>query len=200
MVREDRTLVFARAAQLHLERLLAIEAEARAARARNIRLQRTRESRHAEHGRTVQQVQLAAHGPTLRTRRPCPRQPQHGGKARTPSTDLQKKTTKVAPTQKLCPPQNKTTTTTKSKSKMSTPKEPPSAGLPEAHGQGEKPRAAAGGAVRRAAGRPAGGQRTGQAHRGEQPRAKGPATARAPGRGARATKRNGNFGMQISLP
>ena len=76
---------------------------------------------------------------------------------------------------------------------MSTPKEPPSAGLPEAHGQGEKPRAAAGGAVRRAAGRP-GGQRTGQAHRGEQSWAKGLATARAPGRGARATKRNGKRG------
>ena len=76
---------------------------------------------------------------------------------------------------------------------MSAPKEPPSTGLPEAHGQGEKPRAAAGGAVRRAAGRP-GGQRTGQSHRGEQPRAKGPATARAPGRGARATNRNGKRG------
>ena len=76
---------------------------------------------------------------------------------------------------------------------MSTLKEPPSAGLPEAHGQGEKPRAAAGGAVRRAAGRPE-GQRTGQVHCGEQPRAKGPATARAPGRGARATKRNGKRG------
>ena len=76
---------------------------------------------------------------------------------------------------------------------MSAPKEPPSAGLPEAHGQGEKPRAAAGGAVRRAAGRP-GGQRTGQVHCGEQPRAKGPATARAPGRGARATNRNGKRG------
>ena len=73
---------------------------------------------------------------------------------------------------------------------MSTSKEPPSAGLPEAHGQGEKPRAAAGGAVRRAAGRPE-GQSTGQVHCGEQPRAKGPATARAPGR---ATKRNGERG------
>ena len=82
---------------------------------------------------------------------------------------------------------------TKTKSKMSTPKELPSAGLPKAHGQGEKPQAAAGGAVRRAAGRP-GGQRTGQSHRGEQPRAKGPATGMAPSRGARATNRNGKRG------
>ena len=49
--------------------------------------------------------------------------------------------------------------------------------LHEADGQGDEPGAAPGGAARRTAGRPE-EQRTGRAHPGEQPRAKGPATAR----------------------
>ena len=58
---------------------------------------------------------------------------------------------------------------------------------------GDEPGMAPGGAACRAAGCPE-EQRTGRAHAGEQPRAKGPATARAPGRGARATKHNGKRG------
>ena len=86
-----------------------------------------------------------------------------GGKARTPSTDLQRKTTKVAPTQKLCPPQKQINNNNNNKPKcqitfttMSTSKEPPSAGLPEAHGQGEKLGEATGGSRRSGAprGRP----------------------------------------------
>jgi len=81
----------------------------------------------------------------------------------------------------------------KAKSKMSNPKEPPSTGLHEADGQGDEPGAAPGGAAHRTAGRPE-EQRTGRAHPGEQPRAKGPATTRGRVYGAGATNRDGKQG------